>query len=200
MKDITFTQNLKRWILVLILTGLSTGCTMRLEPAYTTTFSLADVPTQPDIIAAPIQKAPSVAKSFPVLETHSQHSSSQNWPIETDRGLQFTLYSVFFKTGKARLLPEGEQQIKEFVELIEEYDDSRAIAIEGHTDSRGSKAYNKGLSKRRAETVRKALIARGIESDRLIIKGFGEKEPIATNRTKNGRQQNRRVEIILLKN
>ncbi|EDN71913.1 OmpA family protein [Beggiatoa sp. SS] len=165
-----------------------------------TTFSLAGVPAQPDVIAAPVQKAASIARTLPLLETQSLQTSTQTWPVETDRGLQFTLYSVFFKTGKAKLLPEGEQQITEFVELIQEYDDSRAIAVEGHTDNRGSKAYNQRLSKRRAETVQNALITKGIEPNRLIIKGFGEKEPLTTNATKNGRQQNRRVEIILLKN
>jgi len=203
MKNITSPQVLKRSALLLILTGLTTGCAMRLEPAYTTTFSFAGVPTQPDVIAAPIQTAQPIARSLPVFET--QHietieTSTQSWPIETDRGLQFTLYAVFFKTGKAKLLPEGQQQITEFVNLIQEHDDSRSIAVEGHTDNRGSKAYNQRLSKRRAETVQNALITKGIESNRLIVKGFGEKEPIDTNATKEGRQQNRRVEIILLKN
>jgi len=186
--------------MLLILTGLTTGCAMRLEPAYMTTFSLAGVPAQPDVIAAPVQKAASIARTLPLLETQSLQTSTQTWPVETDRGLQFTLYSVFFKTDKAKLLPQGEQQITEFVDMIQEYDDSRSILVEGHTDNRGSKAYNQRLSKRRAETVQNALITKGIEPNRLIIKGFGEKEPLTTNATKNGRQQNRRVEIILLKN
>ncbi len=200
MKNITSPQILKRSAMLLILTGLTTGCAMRLEPAYMTTFSLAGVPAQPDVIAAPVQKAASIARTLPLLETQSLQTSTQTWPVETDRGLQFTLYSVFFKTDKAKLLPQGEQQITEFVDMIQEYDDSRSILVEGHTDNRGSKAYNQRLSKRRAETVQNALITKGIEPNRLIIKGFGEKEPLTTNATKNGRQQNRRVEIILLKN
>jgi len=200
MKNLNSPQSIKVSAMLLILTGLTTGCAMRLEPAYMTTFSLAGVPAQPDVIAAPVQKAASIARTLPLLETQSLQTSTQTWPVETDRGLQFTLYSVFFKTDKAKLLPQGEQQITEFVDLIQEYDDSRSILVEGHTDNRGRKAYNQRLSKRRAETVQNALITKGIEPNRLIIKGFGEKEPLTTNATKNGRQQNRRVEIILLKN
>jgi outer membrane protein OmpA-like peptidoglycan-associated protein len=68
-----------------------------------------------------------------------------------------------------------------------------------HTDNMGKKSYNQQLSKRRAKTVQKVLIAQGINPEQLVIKAFGENNPIATNTTSQGRQQNRRVEIVILK-
>ena len=70
-------------------------------------------------------------------------------------------------------------------------------AIEGHTDSVGSKATNQALSERRANAVRDYLISNGISADRLTAQGFGEDNPIASNKTRAGRKENRRVEVNL---
>ncbi|MBW6391954.1 MULTISPECIES: OmpA family protein [Halomonadaceae] len=69
------------------------------------------------------------------------------------------------------------------------------VSIEGHTDSIGSNQYNQDLSQRRADSVRDFLVSRGIDSNRMTTRGYGEEQPIATNETDAGRAQNRRVEI-----
>ena len=73
------------------------------------------------------------------------------------------------------------------------------IEVAGHTDSRGSDEYNMKLSQRRAEAVRSYLVSKGIASDRLSAKGYGESQPVADNATDEGRFQNRRVELAPLK-
>jgi outer membrane protein OmpA-like peptidoglycan-associated protein len=71
--------------------------------------------------------------------------------------------------------------------------------IDGHTDSTGSEAYNLDLSQRRAETVRDFLIGNGVSPMRLSARGFGEEYPVASNDTLAGRQQNRRVEVVVMR-
>jgi OmpA-OmpF porin, OOP family len=73
----------------------------------------------------------------------------------------------------------------------------QVVRIEGHTDSQGSSAYNEALSQRRAESVRAALVAAEVDPARVTAVGMGEAVPVASNATAAGRQQNRRVEIIL---
>jgi outer membrane protein OmpA-like peptidoglycan-associated protein len=73
------------------------------------------------------------------------------------------------------------------------------IEVAGHTDSRGSDAYNMNLSQQRAEAVRNYLISKGIAADRLTAKGYGESQPVADNATDEGRAKNRRVELVPLK-
>jgi len=82
---------------------------------------------------------------------------------------------------------------------MQEYPRSRFL-IEGHTDSRGRDAYNQKLSDERAASVLNYLIGKGISSSRLQSKGFGETQPIASNDTAAGRQENRRVQLSILKN
>ena len=85
------------------------------------------------------------------------------------------------------------------VRFLAQYPNSDAI-IEGHTDSNGSDDYNQGLSKRRAETVKMALISKyGINPNRLTAVGYGESRPIATNETSDGRYTNRRVMVVIPK-
>jgi len=71
------------------------------------------------------------------------------------------------------------------------------VRIEGHTDSRGSRRYNLRLSQHRDSSVRRYLIRRGVAASRMVAKGYGEEVPIADNRTKAGRAQNRRVEFVI---
>lgn len=82
--------------------------------------------------------------------------------------------------------------------MLQEHPDLR-ISIEGHTDSDGDDAFNKQLSERRAESVKAHLVeAYGIDPSRLETAGFGESKPVAPNDTPEGRQQNRRVELVRL--
>ena len=73
----------------------------------------------------------------------------------------------------------------------------RSVVIEGHTDSVGSNDFNLGLSQRRAESVRSYLLRQGVDPSRVTTQGMGESVPVASNDTAGGRQQNRRVEIIV---
>jgi len=70
-----------------------------------------------------------------------------------------------------------------------------SVAVEGHTDSVGTDAYNQRLSQRRAASVREYLVAHGVSASRLSVAGFGEAKPVASNTTADGRAQNRRVEL-----
>jgi outer membrane protein OmpA-like peptidoglycan-associated protein len=116
---------------------------------------------------------------------------------QTDRGIVLTLGDILFETGKADLMPGAMFTIDKLVEFLNKYP-NRNVIIEGHTDSIGSETYNLGLSQRRADAVRTALLSKGISTQRIATKGYGKKYPVASNSTPAGRQQNRRVEIIIL--
>jgi outer membrane protein OmpA-like peptidoglycan-associated protein len=117
---------------------------------------------------------------------------------EDARGTIITLSgSVLFKTNKADLLPIAEQQLRKVADALNAYDEGRKIVVAGHTDSKGSATSNKRLSLARAESVRFFLVNAGVSSDRIRAVGKGEDEPVAENRTAEGRANNRRVEIIV---
>lgn len=114
----------------------------------------------------------------------------------TDRGLVLTLGNVLFATGKAELKSGATNALDKLVSFLNQYPDRNAI-IEGHTDNVGTSLSNQALSQRRAESVQSYLLQHGIGSQRLAASGMGEDEPIAENESETGRQQNRRVEIII---
>src|SRR5206468_7281710 len=95
---------------------------------------------------------------------------------------------------KAVLKPAGKQKVDEVVREMKANPSVRAL-VEGFTDSIGSDAYNLKLSERRANAVREYMVDQGIESSRVTTKGWGKAKPVASNKTKEGRAQNRRVEI-----
>ncbi len=115
---------------------------------------------------------------------------------KTDRGMVLTLGDVLFDTGRAELKPGAMRTIDQLATFMRE-NPERTVAIEGYTDSIGSDSFNQTLSERRAESVRSALILRGIDMRRISARGFGEASPVATNDTAAGRQQNRRVEVVI---
>ncbi|GBC62992.1 flagellar motor protein MotB [Desulfonema ishimotonii] len=116
---------------------------------------------------------------------------------KTERGLVLTLGDVLFSSGKADLMPGAMRTLDKLTAFLKE-NPERNLVIEGHTDNVGSDAFNLDLSQRRADSVRNALMNRGVGSDRISTKGYGERYPVAGNETRAGRQQNRRVEIIIL--
>jgi outer membrane protein OmpA-like peptidoglycan-associated protein len=115
---------------------------------------------------------------------------------QTDRGMVLTLGDVLFDLNRAELKPSGETTVARLAEFMAEYE-NRRVRVEGYTDSTGEASYNLGLSERRAEAVGNALVNMGISPNRVDIKGFGERYPVASNDTSAGRQQNRRVEIVI---
>lgn len=115
---------------------------------------------------------------------------------ETDRGLVVTLGDLLFETGRADLKGGATSNLDKLALFLAEYPD-RTVLIEGHTDNVGSDDQNIDLSNRRAYAVRSYLADRGVQASRLSSAGMGESSPIASNDTDTGRQQNRRVEIII---
>ena len=115
---------------------------------------------------------------------------------QTERGLVLTLGDVLFETGKAELRPGALQNLYPLVTFLQKYPERRAV-IEGYTDSVGSDAYNLDLSERRADAVRDFLLQNGVNPAQLTTRGYGKASPVASNATAEGRQQNRRVELII---
>jgi OmpA-OmpF porin, OOP family len=115
---------------------------------------------------------------------------------KTDRGYVITLGDVLFEYDKANLKPGAQQNLYRLVTFLKEHPD-QTVVIEGHTDSKGSDTYNSDLSQRRAQAVQGFLLSNGIDGERLAARGYGEAYPVASNDTTAGRQQNRRVEIVV---
>jgi outer membrane protein OmpA-like peptidoglycan-associated protein len=153
------------------------------------------------------QEASAMAHEAEMARMQAQQESAQRQQLEselaelkakkTERGLVVTLGDILFETGKARLLAGTMLTIDKLADVLKKYP-TRNVLIEGHTDSRGGETYNLHLSEQRAEAVRSALIERGITADRITTKGYGKMYPIASNSNEAGRQQNRRVEIVIL--
>ncbi len=101
---------------------------------------------------------------------------------------------AFFDFDKAVLKPEGKAKLDDLAQKVKAINLEVIIAV-GHTDSVGTDAYNQKLSIRRSEAVKAYLVSKGIEKNRVYTEGKGEKQPVADNKTKEGRAKNRRVEI-----
>jgi outer membrane protein OmpA-like peptidoglycan-associated protein len=115
---------------------------------------------------------------------------------DSARGLIANMSDVLFRSGSFELLPGARERLAKVSGIVLAYP-SLHVAIEGHTDSVGSDDYNQQLSERRAQAVRDYFVQQGIASINVEAHGYGKTEPIATNDTPEGRQQNRRVELIL---
>lgn len=116
---------------------------------------------------------------------------------ETERGLVVTLGDLLFATGKSQLREGASNHLNKLAAFLQSNPD-RTVMIEGHTDSVGSEALNASLSQQRADAVKSYLLRQGIGASRLEAVGKGEGSPIASNDSVSGRQQNRRVEIIIV--
>lgn len=114
----------------------------------------------------------------------------------SDRGVVINLPDVLFPFNSADLTSRAQRDVAEIAETLRSLSD-RHISIEGHTDSIGSPLYNQRLSERRAGAVKSALSASGISNSNLSSRGFGESDPVASNGSSEGRQRNRRVEVIV---
>ena len=106
--------------------------------------------------------------------------------------------AILFDFDSDAIRPDARRSLLEIVEVIEAYG-GRPVRVEGHTDSVASESYNQGLSERRAKSVAHWLAENGVDGGRLTTRGWGETRPVAENDTPEGRQQNRRVELIIEK-
>jgi outer membrane protein OmpA-like peptidoglycan-associated protein len=103
---------------------------------------------------------------------------------------------VLFDTARHTLRPGAREKLAKVAGVLLTYPDLK-MSVEGHTDSVGSDDYNQALSERRAESVRDYLVQQGIPRDTIVSHGYGEAQPVVSNSTASGRQQNRRVELVV---
>jgi outer membrane protein OmpA-like peptidoglycan-associated protein len=115
-------------------------------------------------------------------------------------GIKITFDSgILFDVDKATLKPEAQANLTKMATILNKYPDTNVL-IEGHTDATGSDEYNLRLSQSRSQSVSNYLAGLGVDPSRFSTMGYGESQPVATNDTPEGRQQNRRVELAVMAN
>ena len=145
------------------------------------------------------QEAEQAKQQAQVASTQAQQLQQELAALQakqTDRGLVITVGDVLFETGKADLRAGALRNLYPLVTFLQKYPE-RQVMIEGYTDSVGSDPYNLDLSQRRADAVRAFLMQNGVKASQVTTHGFGKTSPVASNDTATGRQQNRRVEVII---
>jgi outer membrane protein OmpA-like peptidoglycan-associated protein len=168
----------------------------------------AEALAQQQALAAEAEKAKAAAAQSESLRQQAEQEKAElrakllqqlNQVLATRdsaRGLIANMSDVLFRSGSYELLPGARERLAKVSGIILAYP-SLHLAVEGHTDSIGSDEYNQTLSERRAESVREYFVQQGVPASSIVARGFGKTEPIASNDTPEGRQQNRRVELIL---
>jgi outer membrane protein OmpA-like peptidoglycan-associated protein len=112
-------------------------------------------------------------------------------------GIQVTFDSgILFDVDSDALRPEAQSNLRELAESLGDYEGTSVLVV-GHTDATGSDEYNQGLSERRSAAARSFLVSAGLEAGRIEAVGLGETEPVASNESVDGRQENRRVEVAI---
>jgi outer membrane protein OmpA-like peptidoglycan-associated protein len=168
----------------------------------------AEAVAQQQALAAETEKAKAAAAQSESLRQQAEQEKAElrarllqqlNQVLATRdsaRGLIANMSDVLFRSGSYELLPGARERLAKVSGIVLAYP-SLHLAVEGHTDSVGGDEYNQNLSERRAESVRDYFVQQGIPAGTIVARGFGKTEPIASNDTPEGRQQNRRVELIL---
>jgi outer membrane protein OmpA-like peptidoglycan-associated protein len=152
----------------------------------------ADTMRAQALLASRTQQAEQAQSEAQRLRQQLQDMHAQ----QTNRGMVLTLGNVLFEHDSAQLVPGAGNRLDQLATVLKQHLDYQ-VEIDGYTDSTGSDTYNLGLSQQRAETVRQALTARGIDPSRVTARGHGEASPVASNDTTMGRQMNRRVEVLI---
>jgi outer membrane protein OmpA-like peptidoglycan-associated protein len=156
----------------------------------------AEQKAQADTARSAADAAQAAAASSQQQAAELQQQLSDLQAKQTDRGLVLTLGDVLFATGKADLASGADNHLNKLVAFLNKYPD-RTVNIVGYTDSVGGEDYNLGLSQRRANSVESYLLDQGVSRTRVAALGKGETSPVAGNDTASGRQQNRRVEVVI---
>ncbi len=147
---------------------------------------------KPATVILPQEKKPLI-EDIPEQTTEEKPVTS----IDYELGTTVVLNNIYFKTDKAKLLPESMDELNKLYDLLSKHN-AMKIQINGHTDNIGTDEYNKNLSKNRAKAVADYLISKNINAERISHKGFGSGKPIKTNLTEEGRSKNRRVEFKIV--
>lgn len=157
-------------------------------------------------IACKTQKIARTPTTTPVAASSDQELDKikEDLPEEqverTNEGIKFTFSSeILFPTNSSILNETSKKRIAEVSKVIKTKTSVPEILIEGHSDKTGTAEYNQWLSEKRAVSVKTYLVSLGIPAAKIRTAGQGDKKPVADNKTKEGRLQNRRVEITLLK-
>ena len=142
------------------------------------------------------QQRADIAKNQALIEELKKRNIEAR---ETNRGVAVNLPSVNFQFDSADLTPDGRDRVNQIASILNRQASNRRIAVEGHAsrESAAQEAYNQRLSERRAETVADALGRDGVQTSQISSRGLGTRSPIASNETEDGRQQNRRVEVVI---
>lgn len=152
--------------------------------------------TEAEMARARAEQAEMRAQELEQSLTDLQSQVSELNAKQTREGIVLTLQDILFSVNEAELASGSDRTLDKVAEFLNEYEDRR-LEIKGYTDATGSDTYNLGLSERRAQTVKDALVERGVDPNRITTEGYGEQSPVASNDTSTGRQQNRRVEILV---
>lgn len=118
-----------------------------------------------------------------------------DWMLEEINRTGHVALYIHFDTGKSTIRPESQGVIDQITAMLMNHNELK-IQIQGHTDDVGSEEANMQLSEQRAQAVMQAVVSKGIDKERLTSVGFGEKKPVADNKTEEGRAKNRRVELL----
>jgi outer membrane protein OmpA-like peptidoglycan-associated protein len=142
------------------------------------------------------QQRADIAKNQALIEELKKRNIEAR---ETNRGVAVNLPSVNFQFDSADLTPDGRDRVNQIASILNRQASNRRVAVEGHAsrESAAQEAYNQRLSERRAETVADALGRDGVQTSQISSRGLGTRSPIASNETEDGRQQNRRVEVVI---
>jgi outer membrane protein OmpA-like peptidoglycan-associated protein len=122
-------------------------------------------------------------------------ANADGWAQQINQSGRVSLYGINFDTGKSTIRPDSEAALNEVVKLLQG-NPSWAMMVAGHTDNVGTRATNLALSRQRAQSVISWLSAHSVEEARLVPAGFGDTRPIAENNDEEGRQKNRRVDLV----
>jgi OOP family OmpA-OmpF porin len=170
----------KVWLLIVAL-AFAAGC--------------ATEPSQPEPKPAP-PPAPKPAPPPPPKPATEAPKAAPEKPKPVAEKVTFAA-DVLFDFDKAVIKPEGKSKLDDISNKARGINLEVVIAI-GHADSVGSDAYNQRLSVRRAESVKAYLVSKGLEANRVYTEGKGEKQPVADNKSRDGRAKNRRVELEVI--
>jgi OOP family OmpA-OmpF porin len=124
-------------------------------------------------------------------------ANADGWAQQINQSGRVSVYGINFDTGKATIRPDSEPALNEVLELLQA-NTSWAMVVAGHTDNVGTQATNLTLSRQRAQSVILWLSGHGVDGARLVPAGFGDARPIAENTDEEGRQKNRRVDLVKL--